>query len=134
MKIRDLLEVENKKSLSALPSAASLNDPDEVDDSDDEAQDNSGDSKALDETTESEPVKKIVKKKIIKEFTVNTPVALSKQAIEQASSSDPKIISIQEKINELDIVIEYLEKIEKAVSSLTFDCKNVIDLQKLETT
>jgi uncharacterized protein YdcH (DUF465 family) len=75
-----------------------------------------------------------VKKKIIKEFTVNTPVALSKQAIEQASSSDPKIISIQEKINELDIVIEYLEKIEKAVSSLTFDCKNVIDLQKLETT
>jgi len=74
------------------------------------------------------------KKKAIKEFTTNTPVALSKQAIEQASSNDPRIEAIQEKIDELDIIIEYLEKIEKAISSLTFDCKNVIDLQKLETT
>lgn len=74
------------------------------------------------------------KKKAIKEFTTNTPVALSKQAIEQASSNDPRIAAIQEKIDELDIIIEYLEKIEKTISSLTFDCKNVIDLQKLETT
>ena len=74
------------------------------------------------------------KKKLIKEFTVNTPVALSKQAIEHASTNEPKIIVIQDKINELDIVIEYLEKIEKTVSSLTYDCKNIIDLQKLETT
>ena len=74
------------------------------------------------------------KKKAIKEYTATTPVALSKQAIEQATSNDPKIVAIQEKIDELDIIIEYLEKIEKTISSLTFDCKNVIDLQKLETT
>lgn len=74
------------------------------------------------------------KKKIIKDFAANSPVPLSKLALEQATSNDPKLSAIQEKIEELEIVIEYLEKIEKAISSLTFDCKNVIDLQKLETT
>lgn len=74
------------------------------------------------------------KKKIIKDFAANSPVPLSKLALEQAASNDPKLTAIQEKIEELEIVIEYLEKIEKAISSLTFDCKNVIDLQKLETT
>ena len=74
------------------------------------------------------------KKKHIKEFAANSPVALSKLALEQAALNDPKLAAIQEKIEELELVVEYLEKIEKAISSLTFDCKNVIDLQKLETT
>ncbi len=76
----------------------------------------------------------VVKKKLIIDFTSNTPVALTKNAIEQASINNPKIAAIHEKIEDLDIVIEYLEKVEKTLSSLTFDCKNVIDLQKLETT
>ena len=37
-------------------------------------------------------------------------------------------------VKKLKIIIEYLEKVEKLTGSLTFDCKNVIDLQKLETT
>lgn len=74
------------------------------------------------------------KKKHIKEFAANSPVALSKIALEQAALNDTKLAAIQEKIEELELVVEYLEKIEKAISSLTFDCKNVIDLQKLETT
>ena len=74
------------------------------------------------------------KKKHIKEYVASAPVALSKNALEQAALNDPKLAAIQEKIEELELVIEYLEKIEKAISSLTFDCKNVIDLQKLETT
>ena len=74
------------------------------------------------------------KKKHIKEFAANSPVVLSKIALEQAALNDPKLAAIQEKIEELELVVEYLEKIEKAISSLTFDCKNVIDLQKLETT
>jgi hypothetical protein len=74
------------------------------------------------------------KKKHIKEYVASAPVALSKNALEQAALNDPKLAAIQEKIEELELVVEYLEKIEKAISSLTFDCKNVIDLQKLETT
>lgn len=74
------------------------------------------------------------KKKAVKEYAAGSPVALSKTAVEQATSNDPKISTIQEKIGEIELVIEYLEKVEKTLSSLTFDCKNVIDLQKLETT
>jgi hypothetical protein len=74
------------------------------------------------------------KKKHIKEYVASAPVALSKNALEQAALNDPKLAAIQEKIEELELIVEYLEKIEKAISSLTFDCKNVIDLQKLETT
>lgn len=74
------------------------------------------------------------KKAALTTYANNTPVALSKSAIENAILNDPKISSIHQKIEELEIVIEYLEKVEKTISSLTFDCKNVIDLQKLETT
>lgn len=74
------------------------------------------------------------KKRLVKDLINRTPVVLSKQAIEQAQTNDPKLVAIQEKIDELEIVVEFLEKIERAISSLTFDCKNVIDLQKLETT
>lgn len=75
-----------------------------------------------------------LKKKAIAELTANMPIALSKTAIADASVNNPKIAAICEKIENLEIIIEYLEKVEKTISSLTFDCKNVIDLQKLETT
>ena len=66
--------------------------------------------------------------------TADTPVALSRHALEQAALNNPNIAKLEESIEKLKIIIEYLEKVEKLVSSLTFDCKNIIDLQKLETT
>jgi hypothetical protein len=74
------------------------------------------------------------KKSAIKAHTANTPVALSRQAAEQAALNDPNIAKLDESVEKLKIIIEYLEKVEKLTGSLTFDCKNVIDLQKLETT
>jgi hypothetical protein len=63
-----------------------------------------------------------------------SPIPLSKTTLEQAASNDENIIKIQESIDKLETIIEYLEKVEKLTSSLTWDCKNLIDLQKLETT
>jgi len=74
------------------------------------------------------------KKKAIRAISANQPVALSKQAVDQATFNNPDIIKLSECIEKLETLIEYLEKVEKLTSSLTFDCKNVIDLQKLETT
>jgi archaellum component FlaC len=34
----------------------------------------------------------------------------------------------------LEVIIEYLEKVEKIMSMITWDCKNLVDLQKIETT
>ena len=74
------------------------------------------------------------KKKAIKNMANNSPIPLSKATLEQAATNDSNVIKIQESIDRLEIIIEYLEKVEKLTTSLTWDCKNLIDLQKLETT
>jgi hypothetical protein len=74
------------------------------------------------------------KKKAVKNMISKSPIPLSKTTLEQAASNDENIIKIQESIDKLETIIEYLEKVEKLTSSLTWDCKNLIDLQKLETT
>jgi hypothetical protein len=74
------------------------------------------------------------KKKAVKNMISKSPIPLSKSTLEQATSNDENIIKIQESIDKLETIIEYLEKVEKLTSSLTWDCKNLIDLQKLETT
>jgi hypothetical protein len=74
------------------------------------------------------------KKKAIKNMISKSPIPLSKTTLEQAASNDENVTKIQESIDKLETIIEYLEKVEKLTSSLTWDCKNLIDLQKLETT
>ena len=75
-----------------------------------------------------------IKKKEIKKLTNNSPIPLSKATLDQAINGDESIVKIQNSIERLEVIIEYLEKVEKLTSSLTWDCKNLIDLQKLETT
>jgi len=75
-----------------------------------------------------------VKKKIYKKISADSPIPLSKATLDQAASNNDSVLKIQESIDRLEVIIEYLEKVEKLTSSLTWDCKNLIDLQKLETT
>lgn len=74
------------------------------------------------------------KKKTFKKIASDSPIPLSKATLEQAANGNENVIKIQESIDRLEVIIEYLEKVEKLTSSLTWDCKNLIDLQKLETT
>jgi hypothetical protein len=75
-----------------------------------------------------------LKKQKIKSVSGASPVVLSKASLELQVNNSPEISQIQNKIEDLEQMIEYLEKVEKLTSSLTFDYKNVIELQKLETT
>jgi len=74
------------------------------------------------------------KKQKIKAKIVNSPVALSKVAKDEIVYNDDEVTSINACIDQVKVILEYLEKIEKLTGSLTYDYKNVIDLQKLETT
>lgn len=76
----------------------------------------------------------IAKKNTLKKITSASPVSLSKATLEHMSSNSPELQAIQENIEKMEVIIAYLEKIEKLTTSLTYDYKNVIDLQKLETT
>lgn len=77
---------------------------------------------------------KAAQKNLLKKISSTSPVSLSKATLEHMASNSPELQQIQEGIEKVQNIIEYLEKIEKLTSSLTFDYKNVIDLQKLETT
>jgi len=74
------------------------------------------------------------KKQKIKSKIINSPVTLSKVARDEIMYNDDEIVSINTCIDQIKVILEYLEKIEKLTGSLTYDYKNVIDLQKLETT
>jgi hypothetical protein len=77
---------------------------------------------------------KSVQKNKFKDLTKTVPVNVSKATLDHMAQNSPELLIINEKIEKLENIIEYLEKIEKLTSSLTYDYKNVIDLQKLETT
>ena len=47
-------------------------------------------------------------------------------------ANSPVISEINEQIEELELVIEYLEKAEKIFNSTTYDLKNAIELMKME--
>ncbi len=77
---------------------------------------------------------KSAQKALIKKVSSTSPVSLTKTTLEHIANNSPELQQVQEGMEKIETIIEYLEKVEKLTSSLTFDYKNVIDLQKLETT
>jgi len=74
------------------------------------------------------------KKQLIKKIHDSSPVKLTPNAMSDAAEDAPSVKSINDEIKDLKLVIELLEKTEKILQSMTFDIKNIIELQKLETT
>ena len=77
---------------------------------------------------------KSAQKALIKKVSSTSPVSSTKTTLEHIANNSPELQQVQEGMEKIETIIEYLEKVEKLTSSLTFDYKNVIDLQKLETT
>ena len=71
---------------------------------------------------------------VSKKIQTSTTYKISKPAAEKAANSHDNVIRINNEINELNIIIEFLEKAERILSSMTFDIKNIIEIMKLETT
>jgi len=80
----------------------------------------------------------ITKSKIIDELntkiTNESNVSLSPITIRKAVENTETYRKIEESIEDQKVLVEYLEKIEKIVTSLTYDLKNVIDVIRLEST
>jgi len=78
--------------------------------------------------------KQILKKTVVSKIQDASTYKISKPAAEKAAGSHESIIDLTNKINELNVVIEFLEKSERILSSMTFDIKNLVEIMKLETT
>lgn len=82
-------------------------------------------------------IKQLEKKKkdLIKKVNESAEVGLklSTASMNNVISKSPVIAEINEQIEELELIIEYLEKAEKIFNSTTYDLKNAIELMKMES-
>lgn len=78
--------------------------------------------------------KKEIKKGVLATLEKDIPKSLPKSALEIKIDSSESIQKINDEIEDAELLIEYLEKVEKIFSSMSFDSKNIIDLIKMETT
>ena len=81
-------------------------------------------------------IKQLEKKKkdLIKKVNESADVGLklSTASMNNVIAKSPVIAEINEQIEELELIIEYLEKAEKIFYSTTYDLKNAIELMKME--
>jgi hypothetical protein len=71
-------------------------------------------------------------KSLIVKAEAASPVQLSKASLEKAVESTDEIKKINNQIKEEESIIEYLEKVEKIYSSLTYDIKNMVQMTSME--
>jgi hypothetical protein len=82
-----------------------------------------------------EAKKKSIKTEVLKSLQESgIPTNIPKAAIDRKIETSESVSKIDEQIKETEIIIEYLEKVENICRSLTYDIKNAVDLEKLETT
>ena len=74
----------------------------------------------------------IIKKDVTQKLIEESPVKITLPVAEKASYKHEKMKEISEKINEEELIIEFLEKTEKTFSAVGFDIKNIIEIMKME--
>jgi|10_taG_2_1085330.scaffolds.fasta_scaffold00061_43 hypothetical protein len=82
---------------------------------------------------ERKHTKKVVREDLITRLREDAAVRLSQAALGNAVDNHDSMRKLTMEIEEERIVIEYLEKIEKILSSMTFDIRNLTEIMKLET-
>jgi hypothetical protein len=73
------------------------------------------------------------KKDLIEKVSKESEVELSKMAIGNKVNQLASIQDLDKEIEEMEMLVLYCEKAEQIMKSFSFDIKNLIDLQKLET-
>jgi hypothetical protein len=71
---------------------------------------------------------------LIKKIKEEALIAINDILAHKEAERHELIKKVDKEINNQRCIIEYLEKVEKIVSSVTYDIKGAIDLIKLETT
>lgn len=81
-------------------------------------------------------LKKLQKKKneLLKKVRESQQIGLklSVSSLKEMEEKSPVLSEINEQIEEMELIVEYLEKTEKVFSSTTYDLKNAIELMKME--
>lgn len=76
--------------------------------------------------------KKNLKKDLVKRIIAEAPVKITQQTAESAAESTEELISINDSIKEYELVIEYLEKVERIMAGMGYDIRNIINIMQME--
>ena len=76
---------------------------------------------------------KIHKAKLLKQVKEEAPYNVSDPAVNRAIEEQQSVADIKKEIADEKLIIQFLEKIERIFSSMTFDIKNLTEIMKLET-
>jgi hypothetical protein len=78
--------------------------------------------------------KKDIKKIVVEQIQNDIPKNLPKAALDLKIEGSEKVKEINDEIEKYELLIDYLERVEKIFSSMSFDLKTATDLIKMETT
>lgn len=70
---------------------------------------------------------------ICDQLKANPAIQISNVAIRKQAEGHDTVKEIDARIDNFKLIIEYLEKVEKIVGSMTWDIKNIIEIVKVET-
>ena len=76
--------------------------------------------------------KKALKKEVVKQVIQESPIKINVAAAAVAAENHESLKGFNKDIEEQDIIIEYLEKVEKIMNSMGYEIKNIVDIQKME--
>ena len=76
--------------------------------------------------------KRKLKKDLVKKVIEDSPVRINQTSAETAAERYESVVKLNTSIKEQDTIIEYLEKVEKILSNMHWEIKNVIDMNKME--
>ena len=77
--------------------------------------------------------KKAAKNLAVQTAIANAPVTISQTMAEKAAEESKAVREINEKIKDYTLLVEYLEKVEKIFSTMHWEIKNIIDINRSET-
>jgi len=77
--------------------------------------------------------KKKLIKNLIPHVRENMPVKLSDNVIKESAESTNEVQKINSDIDQEKIIVDFLEKAEKVITSFSYDISNIIKIMQLET-
>lgn len=76
--------------------------------------------------------KETLRKQLTEKLQQEAPLKVSAPVAERAVEGLPAFEAINQEIQEHGVLLEFFEKVEKVFNSMTYDIKNLIEIQKLE--
>jgi hypothetical protein len=92
-------------------------------------------ARLINHKVEVDEVKSLIiqaKETIIEKQLSNTKVKMSRPSLEKNAESHETVIKLRNRVREVGFVIMYLEKVEKILSNMSFDIKNLTEIMKQE--